>query len=242
MTHLTSRLVAQQQGSQPRPAVDQREPQAGVFGPVAGLLELVAQPPTLVAQVAYVVQHPRRQLHRHLGDLGVRDRLGGRALTELSLGAVRGSVGLVDDDPHVFATTLAENVRLARPGATDDEVDAALRAARLGPWVDSLPAALGSWLGDGHAEVSGGERARIAIARSLLADQPVLVLDEPAAHLDGATADALAEEVLGRADGRSVVWITHAEAGLDRVDRVVDLGAPLGRRQSATAENGAAAP
>ena len=69
---------------------------------------------------------------------------------------------------------------------------------------------------------------RIAIARSLLADQPVLVLDEPAAHLDGATADELAAEVLGRPDDgagdRTVVWITHAEAGLDRVDRVLDLG------------------
>jgi len=150
-------------------------------------------------------------------------RLGGRPLPELALGDVRRTVGLVDDDPHVFATTLAENVRLARPGATDADVDGALRQARLGDWLDSLPDGLDSWLGDGHAQVSGGERARIAIARSLLADQPVLVLDEPAAHLDGATAEDLAAEVLDGADGRTVVWITHAEAGLDRVDRVVAL-------------------
>lgn len=155
-------------------------------------------------------------------------RLGSHRLPELALGDVRGTVGLVDDDPHVFASTLAENVRLARPSATDDEVEGALRQARLGGWLDSLPDGLDSWLGDGHAQVSGGERARIAIARSLLADQPVLVLDEPAAHLDGATADELAAEVLGRPDDgagdRTVVWITHAEAGLDRVDRVLDLG------------------
>lgn len=150
-------------------------------------------------------------------------RLGDRPLPELALDDVRRTVGLVDDDPHVFATTLAENVRLARPGATNLEVDAALRQARLGDWVDSLPDGLDTWLGDGHAQVSGGERARIAIARSLLADQPVLVLDEPAAHLDGATAEALAAEVLD-GSGRTVVWITHAEAGLDRVDRVLDLG------------------
>ncbi|WP_343910933.1 ABC transporter ATP-binding protein, partial [Nocardioides aquiterrae] len=150
-------------------------------------------------------------------------RLGGRTLPELALDDVRRTVGLVDDDPHVFATTLAENVRLARPGATDADVDGALRQARLGDWVDALPDGLDSWLGDGHAQVSGGERARIAIARSLLADQPVLVLDEPAAHLDGATAEDLAAEVLDGADGRTVVWITHAEAGLDRVDRVVSL-------------------
>ena len=91
---------------------------------------------------------------------------------------------------------------------------------------------LDSWLGDGHAQVSGGERARIAIARSLLADQPVLVLDEPAAHLDGATADELAAEVLGGERGRTVVWITHAAAGLDRVDRVVELAQPSGTRQT----------
>jgi ATP-binding cassette subfamily C protein CydCD len=156
-------------------------------------------------------------------------RLGPHSLRELALDDVRRTVGLVDDDPHVFSTTLAENVRLARPGATDAEVEDALRRARLGGWIDSLPAGLDSWLGDGHAGVSGGERARIAIARSLLADQPVLVLDEPAAHLDGATAEALAAEVLGDDAGgeerRTVLWITHANAGLDRVDRVLDLGA-----------------
>ncbi|GAA1760836.1 thiol reductant ABC exporter subunit CydD [Nocardioides hankookensis] len=151
-------------------------------------------------------------------------RLGGRPLPEVALDDVRRTVGLVDDDPHVFATTLVENVRLARPAASDAEVDAALRQARLGAWLDSLPDGLDSWLGDGHAQVSGGERARIAIARSLLADQPVLVLDEPAAHLDGATADELAAEVLDGDRSRTVVWITHADAGLDRVDRVLSLG------------------
>ncbi|GAA4736242.1 thiol reductant ABC exporter subunit CydD [Nocardioides endophyticus] len=159
-------------------------------------------------------------------------RLGDRALPELALDDVRRTVGLVDDDPHVFATTLVENVRLARPAATDAEVDAALRQARLGSWLDALPDGLDSWLGDGHAHVSGGERARIAIARSLLADQPVLVLDEPAAHLDGATADELAAEVLGGERSRTVVWITHAAAGLDRVDRVLELAQPSGTRQT----------
>jgi ATP-binding cassette, subfamily C, bacterial CydCD len=163
-------------------------------------------------------------LLRFVDPVGGTVRLGGLPLPELALDDVRRDVGLVDDDPHIFATTLVENVRLARPSATDAEVDVALRQARLGPWLDSLPDGLDSWLGDGHAQVSGGERARIAIARSLLADQPVLVLDEPAAHLDGATADELAAEVLSRDDGRTVVWITHADAGLDRVDRVISLG------------------
>jgi ATP-binding cassette subfamily C protein CydCD len=163
-------------------------------------------------------------LMRFIDPVAGRVRMGERPLPDLALDDVRRRVGLVDDDPHVFATTLAENVRLARPAATDAEVEAALRRARLGPWLDGLPAGLGSWLGDGHAGVSGGERARIAIARSLLADQAVLVLDEPTAHLDRGTADELAAEVLDGDDGRTVVWITHADAGLDRVDRVVSLG------------------
>jgi ATP-binding cassette subfamily C protein CydCD len=137
---------------------------------------------------------------------------------------VRRRVGLVDDAPYVFATTLAENVRLARPDATDDEVLEALRRARLGDWVAALPDGLHTWLGDGHAAVSGGERARIGVARSLLADHAVLVLDEPTAHLDHPTAVALAREVLDEPGPRAVLWITHAPAGLDRVDEIVRLG------------------
>lgn len=137
---------------------------------------------------------------------------------------VRRRVGLVDDAPYVFATTLVENVRLARPDATDDEVLDALRRARLGDWVASLPDGLHTWLGDGHSAVSGGERARIGVARSLLAAHAVLVLDEPAAHLDHPTALALAREVLDEPGDRAVLWISHAPAGLDRVDRIVRLG------------------
>lgn len=150
-------------------------------------------------------------------------RLGGAPLEHLAPDDVRRQVGLVDDHPHVFATTVAENVRLARPGATDAEVEAALRRAHLGAWLDGLPEGLGTWLGTGHGGLSGGERARLGVARSLLADHPVLVLDEPTAHLDHPTAQVLAREVLtGRRD-RSVLWITHGTAGLDLVDRTVGL-------------------
>ncbi|GAB3251298.1 thiol reductant ABC exporter subunit CydD [Nocardioides dilutus] len=152
---------------------------------------------------------------------------GGRPLRDVALDDVRRITGLVDDDPHVFATTLVENVRLARHEATDAEVAQALTDARLGPWVASLPDGLDTWVGDGHAGVSGGERARIAMARSLLADQPVLVLDEPAAHLDHATATELAAEVLSGPRRRSVLWITHADVGLELADRVVRLDDPV---------------
>ena len=151
--------------------------------------------------------------------------LDGRRLDRLALSDVRARIGLVDDDPHVFASTLRENLRLALPGADDAELLAALDRARLTPWVAQLPEGLDTFLGDGHADVSGGERARIGVARALLGDRRVLVLDEPTAHLDSGTAEAVAADVLGTsADGRSVVWVTHGRAGLDRVDRVLRLG------------------
>jgi ATP-binding cassette, subfamily C, bacterial CydCD len=143
--------------------------------------------------------------------------------TSMLLDDVRRSVGLVDDDPHVFSSTVYENIRLARPDASPADVDRALRAAQLGPWLDGLPEGLGTVLGEGSVHVSGGERARIGMARAVLADLPVLVLDEPTAHLDAGTAEAVATDLLDATSGRSVVWITHGAAGLDRVDRVLDL-------------------
>ncbi|MCX6399180.1 MAG: thiol reductant ABC exporter subunit CydD [Propionibacteriales bacterium] len=168
-------------------------------------------------------------------------RLGGASLTSVAPDAVRRRVGLVDDHPHVFATTLVENVRLARPGATDAEVEVALRQACLGPWLDTLPDGIETWLGAGHAAVSGGERARIGIARSLLADQPVLVLDEPTAHLDHATATALATEVLAGHRSRTVLWITHANAGLELVDRTVTLTSAVAPGAKGPDDSGATA-
>jgi ATP-binding cassette subfamily C protein CydCD len=149
--------------------------------------------------------------------------LGGVGLPRLALDDVRRTVGLVDDDPHVIATTVAENIRLARPTATDDEVDGALRDAGLDTWLDGLEEGLSTRLGDGAAAVSGGERARLGVARSLLADQRVLVLDEPTAHLDHANAELLARQVLGGDRGRAVVWITHEPLGLHLLDHVVEL-------------------
>ncbi|TQL69918.1 ATP-binding cassette subfamily C protein CydCD [Nocardioides albertanoniae] len=172
--------------------------------------------------------------------------LGAHSIRDLDPGDVRTQVGLVDDDPHVFASSLVENVRLARPAATDADVEAAIRRAHLGAWLDALPAGLHTRLGDGAAQVSGGERARLAVARSMLAGHKVLVLDEPLAHLDTSTATSLAHEVLSREDGttdgrpdgsyrsdgspdgplggtKTVLWMTHTSTGLGLTDSVVDL-------------------
>jgi ATP-binding cassette subfamily C protein CydCD len=173
-------------------------------------------------------------LVRFLAPTGGTHRIGTTNVADLAADDVRRVTGLLDDDPYLFSSTLAENVRLARPDATDTEVADALRRARLGPWLDGLPDGLATRLGDGGGAVSGGERARIGIARLLLAEHPVLVLDEPTAHLDSDTARTVADEVLSL-PGRSVVWITHGTVGLDRMDDVLALDAGGVRQEWAAA-------
>jgi ABC-type transport system involved in cytochrome bd biosynthesis fused ATPase/permease subunit len=142
---------------------------------------------------------------------------------------VRRIVGLCAQDAHLFDTTVAENVRLARPGATDDDVLAALVRAGLGRWLAERPEGLATRVGEHGTAVSGGEHRRIVLARALLADFPILILDEPDAHLDEPTADALLRDVLEAADGRSILLITHRAAFpgdhpiLRHVDEVITL-------------------
>ena len=132
---------------------------------------------------------------------------------------VRHAIAVAGQDAHIFATTIAENVRLARPDATDDEVRDALRAAGLGDRVDALE----TYVGEAGAQLSGGERQRLAVARALLAGAPVLILDEPTAHLDAETARRLMDDVFAGAGERSILLVTHRPEGLEQVDRVVAL-------------------
>jgi ABC-type multidrug transport system fused ATPase/permease subunit len=116
-------------------------------------------------------------------------------------------------DPHVFDSTIRENLLLARPGAGDAELRAALARARLGEWVASLPDGLDTVVGERGRALSGGQRQRLALARAFLADPSVLVLDEPTAHLDTATAGALLDDLSREAGDRSLLLITHGDAG-----------------------------
>ncbi|WP_434403809.1 thiol reductant ABC exporter subunit CydD [Streptomyces sp. NBC_01353] len=150
-------------------------------------------------------------------------RLGGVAASELDGDDVRRFVGLCAQDAHIFDSTIRENLRLARTGADDEELRAALGRARLLDWVDGLPDGLDTQVGEHGSRLSGGQRQRLALARALLADFPVLVLDEPAEHLDLATADALTDDLLRVTEGRTTVLITHRLRGLDAVDEVVVL-------------------
>ncbi|WP_418276450.1 thiol reductant ABC exporter subunit CydC [Isoptericola jiangsuensis] len=141
-------------------------------------------------------------------------------------GQVRGSGLFVAEDGHVFGTTVLENLRVARADVGRAEAVAALEAVGLGGWLAGLPEALDTPLGTGATDVSGGERRRLLIARALLAPQSVLLVDEPAEHLDGATADALVATLadVARTTGRSVVVASHRLTPLDVVDEVLLLG------------------
>jgi thiol reductant ABC exporter CydC subunit len=138
---------------------------------------------------------------------------------------VRKVVGLCAQDAHLFDTTVGENIRLARRSATDEEVRDALRRARLLEWVESLPRGLDTPVGEHGSRVSGGQRQRIALARALLADFPILLLDEPAAHLDVASADQLTADLLDATVGRTTLLVTHRLAGLEDVDEILVLDA-----------------
>jgi thiol reductant ABC exporter CydC subunit len=152
-----------------------------------------------------------------------RITLGGVDTADLAGDDVRRVVGLLAQDAYVFDSTVLENVRLARPDATIEEIRAALAGARLLGWVDTLPDGLDTWVGQHGARMSGGERQRLALARTLLADPPVLLLDEPTEHLDARTADELTRDLLDATHGRSVLLVTHRLAGLEEMDEVVVL-------------------
>ena len=162
-----------------------------------------------------------RFLDPHAG----RVTLGGTDITRLDGDTVRAIVGLCAQDAHVFDTTVGENLRLARREATDAQLRGALRRAGLADWVDSLPAGLGTDVGEFGVRLSGGQRQRLSLARVLLADFPVLVLDEPAEHLDEQTADELTRDLLAAMEGRTVLLITHRRAGLEQMDEIVRLDA-----------------
>ncbi|MER8232159.1 thiol reductant ABC exporter subunit CydD [Streptomyces sp. NPDC094049] len=150
-------------------------------------------------------------------------RIGGVPAGALDGDQVRRFVGLCAQDAHLFDSSVRENLRLARTDADDAELREALRGARLLDWVDGLPDGLDTLVGEHGSRLSGGQRQRLALARALLADFPVLVLDEPAEHLDLPTADALTDDLLRATEGRTTVLITHRLHGLDAVDEVIVL-------------------
>lgn len=132
----------------------------------------------------------------------------------------------VAEDGHVFDTSVLENLRVARGDVTEAEARAALAAVGLGDWLAALPEGLDTLVGTDAAAVSGGERRRLLVARALLAPARVLLVDEPAEHLDGETADALVRALAGHAreTGRALLLATHRLTPLAAADEVLLLG------------------
>jgi ATP-binding cassette subfamily C protein CydC len=160
---------------------------------------------------------------RQLDHSGGQFTIDGIDALALDLEAVRALFAFVDDEPHVFATNVRENLRLARPGADDAAIEAALGAAGLRAWRDGLPDGLDTRLGAGGLGVSGGERARLSMARALLSGRPVILLDEPVAHLDHPTAVAVLHDLAGARAGRSIIVVSHRPEGLTGADGIMDL-------------------
>ena len=164
-----------------------------------------------------------RLLLRFLDPVAGNVTIAGRDLREYAQADVRRHFAIAGQEAYVFDSTIRENLRLARPGASDAQLRVALGRAGLDDWVASLPDGLDTQVGEEGSHLSGGQRQRLTLARALLADAPVLVLDEPTAHLDPATARSVMEDILDATTRQSVLLITHRPEGLERMDEIVAL-------------------
>jgi ATP-binding cassette, subfamily C, bacterial CydC len=162
-------------------------------------------------------------LLRFLDPVRGRATVDGTDLRRFAGDRIRQLVGYLPENAHLFDTSIGENLRIGRPGATAGEMRAALGQARLLDWVDSLPEGLDTLVGEHGRQLSGGQRRRLTLARALLAGFPVLILDEPTEHLDDETASALTHDLLRAAGDRTVLLITHRTDVAGEVDRVVAL-------------------
>jgi thiol reductant ABC exporter CydC subunit len=152
-----------------------------------------------------------------------RVRIAGRDAREYRQEDIRALYALAGQDAHVFNSTIRANLAIGRPGADDEELWEVLRRTRLADWAVSLTDGLDTLVGEEGTQLSGGQRQRLTLARALLSEAPVLILDEPTAHLDPETAQGLMDDVFTEAGERAVLLITHRPEGLEHVDEVVTL-------------------
>ena len=146
--------------------------------------------------------------------------LGGTDIATLAAADLRARFGWLSQATHLFDDTIRANLLLGRPGADNAALWRALDQAEAGEFVRGLPDGLDTWLGEGGARVSGGQGRRIALARALLSDAPILVLDEPGAGLDAQTERALLQTLNALPPGRTLLLITHRLTGVERLDRI----------------------
>ncbi|MBB2172042.1 thiol reductant ABC exporter subunit CydC [Gluconacetobacter asukensis] len=149
-----------------------------------------------------------------------RIMLGGEDLATLESGSVRQRMAWLSQATHLFADTIRANLLLGRPDATEADLWTALDRAQVGDVVRALPEGLDAWLGEGGASLSGGQGRRIALARTLLSDAPILILDEPATGLDAETEREFLTTLYDVTAGRTVILIAHRLVGVEKLDRV----------------------
>ncbi|AMW08289.1 cytochrome bd biosynthesis ABC transporter ATP-binding protein [Streptomyces qaidamensis] len=162
-------------------------------------------------------------LLRHHDPQEGRITLDGRATTEYTLASLRQGIAVVSQDTYLFHATIADNLRLARPGATDDDLTRVARAAGIHDEITALPDGYATLLGERGATLSGGQRQRLALARALLADAPVLVLDEATSSVDERREADIVRALPTAASGRTVLVIAHRLAAVRHADRIVVL-------------------
>jgi ATP-binding cassette subfamily C protein CydC len=150
-------------------------------------------------------------------------RLNGQDIRAYGLHDLRSLIGVVTQDTYLFNDTLRNNLRLARSTATEDDLQTVLAQAQLDEFVRSLPRGLDTWIGEQGVRLSGGERQRLAIARALLKDAPILLLDEVTANLDPLTERALLDALDTLMQGRTTLFITHRLIAMERMDEIIVL-------------------
>ncbi len=151
--------------------------------------------------------------------------LGGVDLAALAPEILRARVALLSQATHLFADTIRANLLIGRRTASDPELWSALESAAIADWVKGLPGGLDTWLGEAGATISGGQGRRLALARALLSDAKVLVLDEPGSGLDAETERAFLSTLFAQSEHRTIVLIAHRLTGSERLDRVWRLSA-----------------
>ena len=147
-------------------------------------------------------------------------RLGGVDIAQLPAEALRHRIAYLGQTTHLFADSIRNNLLLGNPHANDETLWAALDAAQLGDAIRALPEGLDSWLGEGGSTLSGGQGRRLALARTLLMDAPILLLDEPCAGLDAATEQEFFRVFNSATEGRTVLLILHRLTGIEALDRI----------------------
>jgi ATP-binding cassette, subfamily B, bacterial len=148
-------------------------------------------------------------------------RVDGRDVRDLTFESLRDAVGFVMQDPHLFHDTIANNLRYANPDATDDELVAASKAARINELIVSLPDGYGTIVGERGYRMSGGEKQRLAIARMLLKDPAIVILDEATSHLDSESEHAIQRALADALRGRTALVIAHRLSTIVAADRIL---------------------